>query len=151
MFIKHMLPGLKAQRIAIYERNIVAEAFPTLLAHCLQMLKVTNIFGHEQILMYDWQKLVQFKINLGGAIYNKNYDMIDDILLDFLSTYHYKKVTPRGKLVMFMMEFPEEAKNAFVEKCNAFKGKDWDEIVCDLVDAIYSLLESTTVHGNKLF
>ena len=150
MFIKHLLVGLKSQKFAIYEKNIVAETFPELLAQCLQMIKVINLYGEEQVLSYDWQKLVQFKVNMGNAVYTETYNSLDNILIDFLSTYHYKKVTPAGSLVMFSINFLEEEKNIFIEKCESFKGKKWDNIVNDLIDAIYNLFNSATIHGNKL-
>lgn len=150
MFIKHLLVGMKAQKFSIYEKNIVAEVFPNMLTQWLTMIKVVNIYGLEQQLSYDWKKQVQFKLNLGHAIYNENYDKIDDIILEFMNTYHYKILTPKKELVLFPVVFKEEAKNEFINKCNSFKGKEWDNIVSDLIDSIYSLFESATVHKNRL-
>ena len=142
------LNSLKAFKISTFGKENIVETFPMLLANCCRTMRVPNIFGQPQELIYDWGKFVEFRVNLGTAIYNEQYDYLDNIIIEFFQTYSYKTLTPKGQLVVFTIEFPEEAVTTFENTCNAFKGKLWDNILDDFLNAFHDFVKTATVHGD---
>jgi len=110
---------------------------------------IIDIYGVTRPVIHDWGKLVEFKVNLSTAIYMDNYDTLDNIIIEFFKTYNYKIITPTGQFVMFKVDFTDESEKRFESICNNFKGKDWDSIIDDFIDALYIFLSSATVHGDS--
>jgi hypothetical protein len=130
--------------------DAVAKLFPRCLMEFLRCVYVTNMYGQLQTICYDYEKSHEFQIRLGFAIHNNNFDAIDDILIEFINTYHYKILTPDFKLVMFPVNIPKEAESVFRKICNSFKGKEWDNILPELVDTLYAFTSTITIHGDKI-
>ncbi len=150
MLPEGFLNSLKAYKFSVMGRDAVITSFPELLANVCRMMKVTNVFGLPQAICYDWGKLLEFKINFSNAIAFENFDMLDNIILEFFSSYHYNIITPDGSLVMFKVDFPEDETQKFVNTCNAFKGREWDDILPEFLDALYSYTSKATIHGDDL-
>jgi len=149
MISRQLLERLKSFRVNDTNKNNMADAFPDTLATVLTMFTIRNIYGEEQALLYDWRKKVKFKINLGYAIANEYFDTFDEIILDFVKSYNYRKATPDGKFYEFKIEFPEQAIAEFESVCNAFKGRTWNDLLEDFINALRNLLDSATIHGDK--
>ena len=150
MIAKVFIDSLKTYKEPLYTKDKIASDFPFALANCCRSMKITNILGQPQGLLYDWTRLREFQVNLGIAIESEQYDYLDNIILEFFSEYNYKIITPDGKFVMFKIAFNEDAKNKFVDICNAFKGKEWNNILDDFLDSLYVFLNTITIHGENL-
>ena len=150
MIADAFLNSLRIYREPHYTKEKIAENFPVTLANCCRTMKVTNILGKPQGLLYDWGQFQAFQSNLGITIYNEKYDYLDDTIIDFFNSYNYKIITPKGQRVMFTVEFSEDATNVFRNKCNASKNKEWNEIIDPFLDALSEFLKTATVHGDNL-
>lgn len=149
MLEKTIANSLKAFKFSVMGRKSVAGAFPTLIANCCKSMKIINIYGQYQAIHYDWNKLLIFEMNLGTAIYNNNFDTLDNIIIEFFHCYHYQTVTPDGQFVMFEVDFPDEAIKKFETICNKFKGKEWDDILDKFIDAFFEFVNLATVHKEE--
>jgi len=151
MLKKEFINPLKAYKIKYMGRGAIINIFPLLLANCCRQSYIINIKGSTQPLCYDWTKLMEFKNNLSIVIANENYDLLDNIILEFFKTYNYKILTKQSSYLLFKIEFPKDAEDNFIETCNNFKDKQWDDILDDFLEALYIFLNTGTVHGQKTF
>ncbi len=103
-------------------------------------MAIVDMYGNMQPVIHDWGKLVEFKINLSNSIYLNNYDLLDNIIIEFFTTYNYKTFTPKGQYVMFHVDFPKESIDVFTNICNSFKGQEWDNILYLFLDSLYIFL-----------
>jgi len=149
MIKPEFIQSLKAFKFSTMGKEHVAKIFPELLANSCRSLSITDILGNKKEVIYNWGKLMEYKINLSNAIYNNNYDLLDNIIIDFYQSYNYKMVTPKGQLVMFKVDFSDEVIKKFTDICNAFKGKEWDDILNDFLDAFYDFITKATIHGDN--
>ena len=150
MIVDAFIIALRTYKEPLYTKDKIAERFPFTLANCCRTMKVTNIFGKPQGLLYDWGQLQIFQSNMGIAISQEKYDTLDDIIIDFFNSYNYKVITPKGQHVMFTVEFPESAETIFRNKCNTFKNKKWNDILDTFLDVLVEFLKTATVHGDTL-
>ena len=150
MIAEGFINALKTYREPLYTKKKIAERFPLTLANCCRTMKVTNILGKPQGLLYDWGQLQAFKTNMGIAISHENYECLYNIIIDFFDSYNYKIITPKGHLTMFTVKFPDYAKTAFTNTCNDFKSRAWNDIIDDFIDALVDFLRTATVHGDGL-
>jgi len=149
MIKPEFIKSLKAFTFSTMGKEHVAKIFPELLANSCRSLSITDIMGNKKEVIYNWGKLMEYKINLSNAIYSDNYDLLDNIIIEFYQSYNYKIVTPKGQLVMFQVEFPDEAIEKFTNICNNFKGKEWDNILSDFLDSFYEFITTATIHGDN--
>jgi hypothetical protein len=150
MLPEGFIASLKAYKFSVMGRDSVIKVFPELLANTCRTMQVTNMYGVPQGLCYDWNKLMEFKVNLSTAIAMEKYDTLDNIIIEFFDSYNYKIVTPMGQLVMFKVDFPKESKRKFETTCNAFKGRLWDDIIDEFVTSFYEFANTATIHGDNL-
>ena len=148
MIKPELITALKAFRFSTMGRDHIAKVFPELLANSCRTMAIVDIFGNKKEVIFNWGKLMEYKINFSSAIYSNNYDMLDNILIEFFKSYNYKIIVPPGKLVMFHIDFPDEAIQKFENTCNAFKGKQWDDIIDTFLDSFYEFVSTATVHGD---
>jgi len=127
-----MFSGLKGYKEGFYTKEQVAEYFPEVLAGFLKMINIKSAQLITAPIEFDWQKLMKFKMNFGKAIYTNNFDKLDDIILEFLNTYKCRISLTQSVVA----SFPEEAQKQLVQTCNSFKGKQWNDILEELVDAL---------------
>ena len=147
MLKKEFINPLKAYKMKYMGKDTVINTIPMLIANCCRHSYVINVKGSTQPLCYDWTKLMEFRNNLSIAIAFENYDLLDNIILEFFKTYNYKVILNNLQYMIFTIEFPKESEDEFVETCNNFKGKQWDDILENLIEALYKFLNSGTVHG----
>ena len=150
MFDERLKNTLKNFKQPIYSKQAVSEIFPKCLMQYLCSYSVTNIYGKVQHIAYDSTKSYEFVLRLGGVIYHDTLDLLDDIVIDFVKTYHYKVVTPKVEFVMFPVNFPESEEIKFRTICNNFKGRAWNDILPEFVDALYDFVNTATIHGDDL-
>jgi len=144
-----LINSLKAFKFSTMGKEHVAKIFPELLANSCRSMAIVDIMGARKEVIYDWGKLVEYKINLSNAIYGNNYDMLDNIIIEFFKSYNYKMITPDSRLILFHVDFPDGAISKFEETCNAFKGLLWDDIIDDFLDSFYEFVSTATVHGDS--
>jgi hypothetical protein len=145
---QELINALKAFRFSTMGKEHVAKVFPELLANSCRSMAITDILGAKKEVIYDWGKLVEYKINFSNAIYSDAYDMLDNIVIEFYKSYNYKIIVPPGRLVLFHVDFPDEAIEKFTNICNAFKGQLWDDILDNFLDSFYEFVSTATVHGD---
>ena len=131
-------------------RNIVIESFPRTLMTLLCSSHIINIYGEPHPIGYDGIKSFEFITRMSDAIAHDNFDLLDDIIIDFVKTYHYTILTPEYKMIMFPVNFPEDAEKIFREICNSFKGKQWNDVLSEFIDALYTFTDTATIHGDTL-
>ena len=149
MIQQAFIKSLKAFKFSVFGKEHIAKVFPELLANSCRSMAIIDIMGQPKEVIYDWGKLVEYKINLSNAIYNDNYDLLDNIIIEFFKSYNYQIVVPDGRLIIFHIDFPDEAIEKFTNICNAFKGKQWDDIIDSFLDSFYEFVCTATVHGDN--
>lgn len=149
MFKKEFLQPLKAYTTNIYTKEIICTVFPNMLAQLCRMTSVINFYGYPQQLHFNPEHVIEFTNNLGCSIHQENYDLLDNIILKFFKEYYYM-IPINNKYYRFVVDFNEEATNKFVETCNNFKGKQWDDIISPFLDSLYEFLNTITIHGDPL-
>ena len=150
MISEAFVNALRTYKEPLYTKEKIAECFPRTLANSCRTMKITNILGKPQGLYYDWGQLQAFQVNLGAAIHNENYDSLDNIIIDFVNSYNYKTVTPKGQFIMFTVDFPDTAVHQFEIACYQFKGKKWNDMLNEFIDELVKFLKTVTVHGDML-
>jgi len=141
MINKKIFDSLKTYK-SHTDLNEIAKSFPQIFVNFLCLLSITippcMIFN----IRYTADALFKFQMNFGNAIATGNFDLLDNVLLELLSSY-YCGFPPYE----FRIEFCESSRDRFIELCNSFKGKSWDEICDPFIDSVYELLSSCTVSG----
>lgn len=140
-----LLKGLKAYKTFVFPIETIAEVFPSIFADILKMFRLRTAIGQSMPIGYDWSKLMEFQINLGNCIANNQFNYLDNILLQFLKSYSY--VIPPYQ---FFIKFSNEEEEKFVNTCNAFKGKKWDDIIDVFIDAVYDLFETGKMFNQSI-
>jgi len=147
MLKKEFVFPLKAYKISTMGKDVVVSTFPALVANCCRMATITNVQNKNQNLCYDWTKFMEFRNNLSIVIMQNQFEYLDNIIIDFFKTYNYEVLRDISTKVRFTIQFPDEAIQTFTSRCNAFKGKEWDDILDGFVDALYDFLNSGTIHN----
>src|SRR5271157_5705076 len=139
MINRNLLNGLKGFTTQDDNLSYIADAFPKILGNFLRLMHTSVKLVYVFSLNFDRNKFMEFMINLGNAIQNNEFDYIDNIIIDLLSTYHY--IYPPYKVIIDLDPLSTER---FTVLCNGFKGKKWNDILSPLVDGIGDLLEAVT-------
>src|SRR5271157_642924 len=145
MIDKLILDELKMYGTTDSNLDKVASLFPQLLGNLICSVSVTLHPCYIFTLKFERDLYLQFTMNLGNAIRSNEFDMLDNIILDFIGTYHY--YYPPYKVIIDLN--PIEVKK-FTELCNGFKGQTWNDILSPLIDGIYNILITATANGEKL-
>ncbi|HRZ18862.1 MAG TPA: hypothetical protein P5136_02285 [Methanofastidiosum sp.] len=115
----------------------ISSMAPVKIMYALRNFRIIDTTGQEYRLTFDGITVSPFQNKLRDAIENEDFDVLDNIILDFFKGYHIHLWG--GKLYI---SFPEENINSFVNICNNFKGKKWDEIVQDFFISLYTFMLS---------
>lgn len=142
MINKNILNGLKGYVSSDENLYHVADMFPRLLGNLLRIMSVYQPPIYTINLMYDQKDFYKFQINMSHAIANNSFDTLDDIVLGFIETYYYG-LEPNK----FYLQFGEGIRKNFIEICNSFKGKHWNDILNPFIDSLNDLLSSGIVNG----
>ena len=134
------LKGLKGYRTAIFSLETVATVVPQLISDLFKSFFIEGPRGHPMPIGYDWGRLMEFQVNLGTVIVNQNFDYLDNIIIQFFKSYGC--VVPPHK---HHIQFPDEAITKFTLICNSFKGKEWDDIIDEFIDALYDFFSQGTM------
>ncbi len=141
---KQFLDSLKNCKIQDSTQNIAV--FPLIFANFLKSFLVKFSTGHVVSLRFLPEKIESFKEDLSKCIKESNFDNLDNIILSFLESYHYK-IPP----YIVTIDFNDKAKKRFIEVCNNFKGRDWNSILDSFVDSLYDLFSTSVIQGGDLY
>lgn len=131
---------------SLYSLDILSRVFPLLLINKFTSFLVVTEDNMWDRLCYSFNGFFQFRINLGVAIRDSNFDNFDNVLLPFLEECYSVQ---NGK--KYTLVFDEEQKKKFIDVCNSFKGKLWDDIINEFCDELLVLAKSSTVNGRYLY
>jgi len=140
-----LLIGLKAYKTTVYSKKIIAGIFPKIFAEILKSFMTRNAMGDPAPIGYDWNKIMEFQINMGTIIDQEKFDYLDNVVLQFLKSYSF--VIPPYR---FFIELPEEEIIKYTTICDGFKGKSWDDIIDVFIDATYNLFKTGTMRDQPL-
>jgi hypothetical protein len=145
MINKKLFNGLKNYYINDDNIESIAQAFPLVLGNLLRMMNVQVPPRSTVNLLFDRDKFLEFINNFGYAILNEDFDLFDNLIIEFISTYHYVILPYK-----YIIDLDEEQKIIFINLCNSFKGKKWNDILDIFVDGLYDLLSLSTVNGAEI-
>lgn len=132
-----MLIGLKAYKTTTFPKEDIATLFPSLLADILRMFMAKSLNGRPLPIGYNWDKFMEFQTNLGIMIAQEKFDYLDNVVIQFLKSYQ----TCFNPYVITICILDDELRK-YENICNEFKGKTWDEIIDDFIDATYNLFKT---------
>lgn len=127
---------LKSMRIGNRSLEDIASNFPFTLANTLKLFMTRTMSGMEYPIRYDYNRLMEFKINMGTMIHNQDFKNIYPVTLQFLKSFNYFYA-----MYVFYIKFPESAIKEFKNKCEMLNNKEWDDIVSEFIDAVLKLFK----------
>ena len=137
MINKETFNNLKCYRInSEEETSQFAQIFPIFLGNFFRLIHIKVLPIGVACLYYDPVKFLSFQTKLSYAILLHKYDDLDNIVLEFLDNYFCG--TSHIDLV-------EEERIKFINICNGFVGKHWNDILDSFVDALYDLLSTAMI------
>ena len=91
MVNRQVIYGLKVYKTV--EENIIpiSKVFPILFGNILRLSYVYFKPDVKVMLVYDQMKFLQFQTKFSYIILMHQYDNLDNIILEFLDSYHYGK------------------------------------------------------------
>jgi len=133
---EYLLMSLKVHTSASRPFADIALEFPVMLSATLRMIPFKYEL-HNLLLSYNALGFLTFRTRLSTAIFTNNFDYLDNVILDFIKSSKYSYgATP------LTLTFSEETTLNFVELCNSFKGRPWDDIIDPFIDGLRDLLSS---------
>jgi hypothetical protein len=132
-------------RLKLYKDEDRKSLFASYYIGCLQSLLVRFSFGGVIVLKTPLELRKKFIDNMNTTIQENNFDYLDNITLDFMGSLHF--VTNFGNIAITI---DEEQKKKFIEICNSFKGKKWEEVCPIFIDNTYDLLCKCSIQGGQL-
>ena len=146
MINKNTLEGLKNYKINENNMYDIVKLFPLMLGNTLRMMYIFITPGSLINIAYTRESLMAFEIKFGYAMLMHKYDDLDNVLLDFLDSYHYG-IPPD---YLFHITFKDTARQHFINICNTFNGKTWNDIINPFIDVLYILFSSATIDGKDI-
>lgn len=140
MINKSVICGLKAYKSTEENIIVISKIFPILFGNILRLSYVYFKPTDRIMLVYNQLEFLKFQTKLGYAIMMHEYDYLDNIVLEFLDSYHYG-FSP----YVFHIKFNQEVRQKFIDTCNTFKGKTWNEIIDTFIDSFYELISTATL------
>lgn len=138
--------ALKVFNSRVYSVEEISRAFPLLLINTFTQFLVITEDGQWDRLYYDTSSLFYFNVNLGVAIRDNCFDYLDNIIVPFFeecfSIQNKKKYT---------VVFGEQEKLNFIDTCNSFKDKIWDDILNVFCEQLLLLVKSGKVNNRYLY
>ena len=139
--IEKTFNALKLYREGHHTNDDIAKIFPKLFMSCLHVIHFRINHSYDTHVFFRASDQLLFENNMGNAIANHLYDNLDDILLQlFTSGVIFINGTGVKPLV-----FSEKDASIFQNKCNTFKGKHWNDLIGDFIDACTELFKTGTV------
>lgn len=127
---------LKSMRTGNRDLEYIANNFPFMLANTLKLYMTRTMSGMEYPIRYDYNRLMEFKINMGTMIYSQDFKNIYSVTLQFLKSFNYFYA-----MYVFYIKFPEAATKEFSEKCNILQNKEWDNVISTYIDELLKLFK----------
>lgn len=127
---------LKTMRTGNRNLEDIASTFPFTLANTLKLYMTKTMSGMEYPIRYDYNRLMEFRINMGAMIHNQDFKNIYSVTLQFLKSFNYFYA-----MYVFYVKFPEPAITEFREKCESIKNKEWDDMISEFIDSVLKLFK----------
>lgn len=141
---KHIINSIAYYTEPYYSATQIADLIPDIIANALRFMPFKHM-GKPLAIVYTPIDLLTFKNRLGGAIYNKDFDSLDNIILNFFTTYACYTPT----YIPMHLKFTTEATLNFENTCNTFKGMQWNEIVYKFSSALCDLLSTGYINNGN--
>jgi len=136
---KDLFKSLMVFRTPTYNIESIANGFPFSIANLLKSFMTKTFSDMQYPIRYDYNRLMEFKINLGIMIHKQDFSSLYSVFIQFLNSFNYFYA-----MYVFHIKFPETALVDFKKKCDSFKDKEWNDIISELVDAVYELFSQGT-------
>lgn len=142
---RQILQGIKGYKTNVYSIELIANVIPQFIADLFRTFFIEDTAGRPNYIGYDWNRLMEFQINLGNMIKIGKFDYLDNVILQFLNGY--------GCLIYpfkHSVKFSNEMVKKFTNVCNNFENLTWDDIADPFLDAIFDLFASGTILNQKI-
>lgn len=143
--MKTPLDSLKTMQInEVFTKEHIAKTFPMSLGILLRDMNI-QINGGRVNLLYKADKLHKFMSDMEEVILTNKFDYLDNIVLELLDNY---TILLGEKLED--IDIPEKDRTIFIDTCNNFKDRTWNDIFDDFLDAVYVVLKDATIAGRDI-
>jgi hypothetical protein len=142
---RQILQGMKGYKTNVHSIETIAGVIPQFIADLFRTFFVEDDAGRPNHIGYDWNRLMEFQINLGNMIKAGKFDYLDNVILQFLNGY--------GCFIYpfkHNVKFSNEEIGKFTDICNKFKDLTWDDIADPFLDATFDLFASSTILNQKI-
>jgi hypothetical protein len=140
MKVKDIFESVKVLKTINCDLDTISEIVPIKILYSLRAFRIIDPLGKTYELTFDGSQIPEFQNNLRKAIKTSNFDTLDNIIIDFFEWYHIS--FGDGNLYV---TFRTDVREKFINTCNNFKGKIWDDIVDDFFTSLYDLISSGKV------
>ena len=141
MINKNSIMNLKAYKITNNTDSLIAKIFPSLLGNFFKLFYIDVTVGNILALSFPIDKFLQFQTKFGYAILMQKYDNFDNIILEFVDEI-FVGVPP---YIINKIEFGTEERQKFINICNGFVGKHWNDILEPFLEAYFILFSSAFI------
>ena len=145
MIVKDVFDSGRYLNTKICTLTTIVETVPIKIAYGIKALRFIDTSGTPFNININSIQLSVLQTKLGNAIINNDFDTLDDIIINFFKSYYC--ITQIGKL---FIEFEKEKIDKFIEICNSFKGKQWDDIVITFFNELYIFIMSGKIGPYEL-
>ncbi len=142
---KLILDNLKRYKGKENSLDNLSHLFATYYIGCLHSLTVRFSFGGIVVLRTPLELRQAFIDKMSDIIKKNEYDYLDNVALEIINSLHF--MTRFGNI---NIDINDREKQKFINICNSFKGKNWNDIIHSFVDATYDLLCGCTIQGGQL-
>ena len=140
MINKQTLDNLKYFKIQEDNLLHVTKAFPLLLSNTIRSMYIYFKLDTYTNISATYEQHLKLQTKLSYFILLHQYDNFDNVLLEYLDSVHYG-IHP----YIYKIEFNKEERQKFINVCNQFAGKHWNDILDPFLDALYNLLATASV------
>jgi hypothetical protein len=139
------IKNIKACKTIHGSSQVVLENFINNMIHLFQSFYMKDSNNNKNPVVVDWGRITECKINLGAMLDSGDYTYIGPTTLRFLQSFFCLIA-----LNKFNLNFSEENISVFLKTCERFKGLDWDDLIDDLIDAMYILFSSGKIFSETI-
>lgn len=139
---KEIVDRLKIYKKDDYCRHLM---FPSYFIGCLQSFILKFPTGQVVILKTPIQLKEKYIKEMKSILEENRFDYLDNLTLEILESLYF--FTYFGNI---FIKLDRDEKEKFIDTCNNFKGKEWNEVISPFIDSVYELLQKCTIPGGQL-